>query len=290
LPIALLLFNFKKLILKIKVSVILSILVLGLFIAKNIILSGYPLFPITCFKDSIELSYALPIEINHFWFNTVKMYDVVVNRSEFNQLISFEIFIKWLFYSKIDSVFNCSILALVLIIPMFLYRFLNTKAYWFLYLTMLFQLVFLFLSSPQYRFILHFVLIFGFLLIVHFIKKVKHLVFLFYVGLIPIIITLFYPIKKSRLLEYADKPLQIENVIFPSKNSNIHTTYHKAKIGSLSYFSPDSKTYIWVTGDGNLPCINTKQVEYFKRKLGYIPQLRTSNLKDGFYSMPIPNK
>lgn len=290
LPIALLLFKFKKLILKIKVSAILSILVLGLFIAKNVILSGYPLFPSTYFKDSIALSYALPVEINHFWFNTAKMYDVVVNRSEFHQLSSFEIFIKWLFYSKIDSVFNCSILALVLIIPMFLYRFLNTKAYWFLYLTMLFQLVFLFLSSPQYRFVLQFVLIFGFLLIAHFINKVQHLVFVFYVGLIPIVITLFYPIQTSALLEYTDKPLKFENVIFPSKNSNVNTTYYKAKIGNLSYFSPDSKTYIWVTGDGNLPCVNTKKIEYFKLKLGYIPQLRTTNLKDGFYSMPIPKK
>ena len=290
LPIALLLFNFKKLILKIKVSSILSILVLVLFIAKNVILSGYPLFPSTYFKDSIALCYALPIEIHHFWFNTAKMYDVVVNHSEFHHFSSFEIFIKWLFYSKIDSVFNCSILALVLSIPMFLYRFLNTKAYWVLYLTMLFQLVFLFLSSPQYRFILQFVLIFGFLLIAHFIKKVQPLIFLFYVSLIPIVITLFYPIKTSALLQYADKPLKLENSIFPSKNSNVNTTYHKAKIDNLSYFSPNSKTYIWVTGDGNLPCVNTKQVEYFKRKLGYIPQLRTTNLKDGFYSMPIPKK
>jgi len=101
---------------------------------------------------------------------------------------------------------------------------------------------------------------------------------------------LFYPIKTSALLQYADKPLNLENGIFPSKNSNVNTTYYKTKINNLSYFSPDSKTYIWVTGDGNLPCVNTKQVEYFKRKLGYIPQLRTTNLKDGFYSMPILKK
>ena len=290
LPIALLLLNFKKLILKINQSAIVSILVWCLFIAKNVILSGYPLFPSTCFKDYIALSYALPIEINHFWFNTAKMYDVVVNRSEFHQLSSFDIFIKWLFYSKMDSVFNCAILSLVLSIPVFLYRFLNTKAYWVLYLTMLLQLVFLFLSSPQHRFILQFVLIFGFLLIAHFIKKVHPLVFLFYASLIPIVITLISPIQTSAILQYADKSFNLENVIFPSKNSNVNTTYHRAKIANLSYFSPDSKTYIWVTGDGNLPCVNTKQVEYFKRKLGYIPQLRTTNLKDGFYSMPIPKK
>jgi hypothetical protein len=119
---------------------------------------------------------------------------------------------------------------------------------------------------------------------------VQHLVFLFYVGLIPVVITLISPIQTNAILQYADKSFNLENVIFPSKNSNVNTTYHKAKIANLSYFSPDSKTYIWVTGDGYLPCVNTKQVEYFKRKLGYIPQLRTTNLKDGFYSMPIPKK
>jgi len=215
LPIALILLNFNKLILKIDQIPIVSLLVLGLFIAKNVIISGYPLFPSTYFKDTIAKSYALPIEINQFWFNTAKMYDIVVNRSEFHYLSSFDIFIKWLFCSKIDSVFNCTILLLVLIIPVFLYRFLNTKAYWVLYLTMLLQLVFLFLSSPQYRFILQFVLIFGFLLIAHFIKKVKPLVFLFYVSLIPIVITLILPIQTSTLLQYADKSFNLENVIFP---------------------------------------------------------------------------
>ncbi len=287
LPIALILLNFKKLILKIDQIAIVSLLVLGLFIAKNVIISGYPLFPSTYFKDTIAQSYALPIEINQFWFNTAKMYDIVVNRSEFHYLSSFDIFIKWLFCSKIDSVFNCTILLLVLIIPVFLYRFLNTKAYWVLYLTMLLQLVFLFLSSPQYRFILQFVLIFGFLLIAHFIKKVKPLVFLFYVSLIPIGITLILPIQTSTLLQYADKSFNLENVIFPSKNSNVNTTYYKAKIDNLSYFSPDSKNYIWVTGNGNLPCVNEVQLKYFEQGFFYIPQQRSTDLKDGFYAQKI---
>jgi hypothetical protein len=287
LPIALLLINYKKLILKITQSTIVSILVLVLFIAKNVIISGYPLFPSTCFKDTIAQSYALPIEINQFWFNTAKMYDIVVNRSEFHYLSYFEIFIKWLFYSKMDSVFNCTILLLVLIIPLFLYRFLNTKAYWVLYFTMLFQLVFLFLSSPQYRFILQFVLIFGFLLIAHFIKKVHSFVFLYYVSLIPIVITLISPIQTSAILQYADKSFNFENFIFPSKNSNINTTYHKAKIENLSYFSPDSKTYIWVTGNGNLPCVNEVQLKYFEQGFFYIPQQRSTDLNDGFYSQKI---
>ena len=287
LPIILLLFNFKKLISKIRISAILTLAVLFLFIAKNIILTGYPLFPSLYFKDFVALNYSLPNEIHHFWFNPAKLYDVVVSSSEFHQLDNFSILIKWLLYSKMDSVFNCITIVVLLITPIFLWRFKNKTSYWILYGTMALQLVFLFMSSPQYRFILHFVLLFGLVLFSHFIKSKNTIEFLLVASLIPIAFILFFPIKTSSLIGFKNKPIQLENAIFPSPNSNIKTTYSKIKIGNLNYFSPDKKTYIWITGDGNLPCLNSKQLEYLKKKLGYIPQQRTPNFKDGFYSMPV---
>lgn len=287
LPIVLLVLNFKKLISKIRISAILTSIVLFLFIAKNGILTGYPLFPCLCFKDFIAVDYSLPKEIHHFWFNPAKLYDVIVSSSEFNQSDNFSLFIKWLFDSKLDSVFNGIIIALLLITPIFLLRFKNKTPYWILYITMILQLALLFMSSPQYRFVLHFVLLFGLVLISRFLKNKKVIVLLLFASLIPAAYTLFFPIQTNSLIAFGDKPLQLENVIFPSPNSNIKTTYSNAKVGNLSYYSPDKKTYIWVTGDGNLPCLNTKQVEYLKTKLVYIPQQRTANLKDGFYSMPV---
>ena len=53
------------------------------------------------------------------------------------------------------------------------------------------------------------------------------------------------------------------------------------------YNSPDENTYIWVTGDGNLPCVNSKQIEYFEKNLDYIPQLCGATLADGFYSKKV---
>ena len=164
LPIILLLLNFKKLISKIRISAILTLFVLFLFIAKNGILTGYALFPSPCFKDIIAQNYSLPTEIHHFWFNPAKLYNVAVSSSEFHQLDVFSIFIKWLFYSKMDSVFNSLIMAILLITPFFLWRYKNKTSYWILYGTMVLQLVILFMSSPQYRFILHFVLFFGLVL------------------------------------------------------------------------------------------------------------------------------
>jgi len=286
LPIVLLLLNFKKIISKIRISVILTLVVLFLFIAKNVILSGYPLFPSLYFKDCIALDYSLPTEIQHFWFNTAKLYDVTVSSSEFHQLDNVTIFTKWLFYSKMDIVFNCLIMLILLITPVFLWRLKNKMSYWILYGAMVLQLVVLFLSSPQYRFILHFVLFFGLLLFSHLIKHKKTIVLLLFASLIPVAFTIFSPIKTTTAIAFENKCFKLENVIFPCKNSNIEASYSHAKIGNLSYFSPDKKTYIWVTSEGNLPCLNTKQLEYLKKKLGYIPQQRSANLKDGFYSMP----
>ena len=290
LPLILLVIHFKKLILEIKVSVILSLLILCLFVTKNTILTGYPLFPSTCFKNYLSLNYAVPVEIHQFWFDTPKRYETVVNRTEFHQLSSFSIFFKWLFHSKIDSVFNGILITLVLIIPGFLYRFLNKKPYWILYFTMLFQLAFLFFSSPQYRFLLHFILIFGLLILSLWVKNEKIILFLFYVSLIPIVVIQIFPLRNNTILKNIDVPFKLENSIIPTENSTVNPNYLKAKIGNLSYFSPDSENYIWITGNGKLPCVSTKQIHYFKQKLGYITQQRTTNLKDGFYSMPISKK
>ena len=285
LPIVLLLLNFKTLISEIKISAILTLVILFLFVVKNVILSGYPLFPSLYFKDIITLDYSLPTEIHNFWFNPAKLYDVTVSSYEFHQLDNIAIFTKWLFYSKMDSVFNCIIISLLLITPIFLWRFKNKMSYWILYGTMVLQLVVLFLSSPQYRFILHFVLFFGLLLFSHFIKNKKTIVLLLFVSLIPVAFTIFSPIKSS-VIAFENKCFKLENVVFPCGNSNLRATYSHIKIGNLSYFSPDKKTYIWVTGDGDLPCLNTKQFKYLNKKLGYIPQQCSTNLKDGFYSMP----
>jgi hypothetical protein len=287
LPIVLLVLNFKELLPKIRISAIFTLAVLFLFITKNTILTGYPLFPSLYFKDAVTCDYALPAEIHHFWFNPAKLYDVVASSSEFHQMDNFSLLIKWLFYSKLDSVFNCIVMAVLLVMPFFLWQFKNKKSYWILYGTMVLQLIVLFVSSPQYRFILQFVLIFMLLIFSHFIKDKRTIQILLFASLIPIAFTVFFPIRTTSLIAFKDNTLQLENIIFPCSNSNLKATYSYKKIGNLSYSSPDKETYIWVTGDGNLPCLNTKQLEYLRTKLGYLPQQRSANLKDGFYSMPV---
>ncbi|PWA05040.1 LIC_10190 family membrane protein [Flavobacterium psychrotolerans] len=288
LPIVILLFNFRELVSKITISYILGTLVLGLFIVKNLILTGYPFFPSLYLKEYITIDYAVPFEMYTFYFNKAKLYDFVVTETEYYNLDSLQIISKCLFHSRMDSVFNSGIVILFFAVPVFLWCYYNKKPYWMVYLTMTVQLLFLLLSSPQYRFILHYVLFFGFLLFSYFIKKVKIIIPLFFLSSIPIVLLLFFPIK-NKILSYQYNSISLKNGIVPSKNSNLKTNFYPVKMGNLTYFSPDRKTYFWTTGNGNLPCLNTKQLLYLKDKLGYIPQQRTSNLADGFYSMPFKN-
>lgn len=291
LPLILLALNFKKLYFNIYISYIFGVLVFGLFIFKNLIITGYPFFPSQIFKDVIYLDYTLPTELYTFSFNNARLYGSTVLKSDFESMNVFQIFIKWLFYSKIDSIFNILIILSALITPYFLKNYLNKKSYWILYIVFLLQLLFLFLTSPQYRFILNFLIIFYFIILSSFIKSKRIITYSLNLSIIIILFTFIYPIKpygsiKNKLFK-VNSGFLIENVFIPYDNSNLNTDYQFCRIGNLEYYSPDKKTLIWATGNGKLPCLNKKQALYFKKKYGYIPQKRTNDLKDGFYSKNI---
>lgn len=291
LPFILLALNFKKLYFNIYISYIFGVLVFGLFIFKNLIITGYPFFPSQIFKDVIYLDYTLPTELYTFSFNNARLYGSTVLKSDFESMNVFQIFIKWLFYSKIDSIFNILIILSALITPYFLKNYLNKKSYWILYIVFLFQLLFLFLTSPQYRFILNFLIIFYFIILSSFIKSKRIITYSLNLSIIIILFTFIYPIKpygsiKNKLFK-VNSGFLIENVFIPYDNSNLNTDYQFCRISNLEYYSPDKKTLIWATGNGKLPCLNKKQALYFKKKYGYIPQKRTNDLKDGFYSKNI---
>jgi hypothetical protein len=288
----LLIYNFTTFKSNLGVSFIIGFLVLLLFILKNLILTGYPLFPSLLFKEYFDFDYALPAAVYDFSFNQAKNYDFFISNVDFSQSNGFLIFIKWLTQSKINSFFNGFTLLLLLGIPLYLYRFLNKKPYWWLYTVMVIQVIFLFATSPHYRFVLSFLVFFGLLLISPWFRHKKQLENALLLSLVPLFFIVLYPLKietQNNIIVFNSTSFSGNQIIFPSKNSNLNTVFHSETIGNLHYNSPDNETYIWATGDGSLPCINAKQILYFKHKLGFIPQQRTSNCKDGFYSKKISN-
>jgi hypothetical protein len=289
LPAFLLFLNFRKVARHISVAYIFGIIILSLLVAKNTILTGYPFFPSALLSDTVAFDFKLPAAVYDFWFNKPKLYDFVVAPTAFRHLGAASIFIKWLFYSGIDSFFNGMIIILLLVIPFVIWHNYNYKKYWILYSVMVAEVIFMFLTSPQFRFVLHFILFFALLMASIFVANKRWIAALSYASLIGILIMILFPINTQSYI-FANNRFSVKNIMIPFQNSNLKTIPHIEKIGNLQYTSPDNKTFIWATGNDDLPCVNQKQLQLLEHKTGYIPQQRATNLSDGFRSAKTSKK
>ncbi|MEC4003859.1 hypothetical protein OX283_004260 [Flavobacterium sp. SUN052] len=290
LPLLFLVQNFKILKPKLFPSFVFGLLILALFVTKNLIITGYPFYPTQLFSYRMY-DFGVPEKLVSFYFDETKLYGFFLTKAEFHSMSYFQIFIKWLTINKLNSLFNVISVLLVVISPYFIYKFYNKKAFWYLYFIMVFQLGVLLITSPQFRFFIHFILFFGFFVMACLIKNKRFITLLLFGSSFLVMVLLFFPIKFSLLTK---NKLIIDNsrftaneVIFPYQNSKLKTTFYKMKIGNLNYNSPDENAYFWTNGDGKLPCVNSQQLDYFKKYFHYVPQMKSENLKDGFYSKKI---
>ena len=289
-PFLFLIANFKLLKNKLVPSILISLLVFALFIIKNTIITGYPLFPTQLVSLNL-FDFKVPNELIAFYFDETKLYGFYSSQNEFHAMSWFQLFIKWLTINKINALFNFTSILLVLFSSLFIYKFQNKRSYWLLYLVMVLQFGLLLFTSPQFRFFIHFLLFFGFLLLSSFLNSKRSvLFFLFGSGLLVLIMVLvplnFSFFTTNKLLS-ENSTFKITESIFPHSNTKKQNQFYKEKIGNLEFNSPIDNSFFWGTGDGAVPCVNVKQLEYFKNQFHYFPQFRTTNLKDGFYSKKI---
>ena len=275
--------HFKKMTVKINTSLVIGLLVFILFAIKNTILTGLPLFPSLLFKKIVAVDYALPMSLYDFSFETSKCYSFFISSQAYAESNGFQIFLAWLNHSFI----NIFILILLLVIPYFIKRFFNSKAVWMLYGVMVFQFAFIWFTSPQFRFMIPFTILFCLLLISLMLSTANKIYMSFLASIFLILFLMMVPPRLGQhqtKINFMNDSFSISKLLYPNPNSNLKTTFEAKTMGNLNYFSPDSTTYIWATGDGKLPCVNEKQLQYFKKRLGIFPQCRTNNIKDGFYS------
>lgn len=293
-PIVLLSINFKILKSNLIPITLFSLIVLILFLVKNIILTGYPLFPSILFGNN-SLNYEVPKKLMDFYFTKSMLYEFFLTTEELNSLTNFQIFLKWITMSRIDGIINLISILILFISPLFIYKFLNKKSIWILYFTVIFQMIILFLSSPQFRFFIHLILFLSFIILASLFYK-KNIILLFnYLSILLLIIILFFPISYKSLTQNnlisKNSNFSINNLVFPHDNSKVKNTYKKIVKGNLHYNSPINNDFFWGNGNGDLPCVNQQQLDYFEKYFNVIPQMRTTNLKDGFYAKKLsPNE
>ena len=110
---------------------------------------------------------------------------------------------------------------------------------------------------------------------------------LFTLSLLPLLIVEFVDFKyfTQNKFHQTQGQFQLIQILIPEKNSKfVDIKYEKIKDGNLEYNSPKENFFFYGTGSGDLPCVNKVQIDYFKKHYFILPQQRTSDLKDGFYS------
>ncbi|WP_163399166.1 LIC_10190 family membrane protein [Flavobacterium fluviatile] len=267
-------------------------LVFFIFVIKNMIICGSPLFPSKIFY-TLKTDYAIPPDIESFYYNLIKSYGYFTDINEYNSRSALDLFIKWLLLPKLNGIFNKTVIILIAVVPLFIYKNQNKKSLWILYLIMVFQLLLFLLTSPQYRFFMNFVMFFSIFCLVSIVRKRKTIEMFLFLSLLPAIIILFMPLSVSSFSNhnYMSKTssFKFENLVFPHKNTKSNAAFVTFRLGNFNYNSPVNNDFFWANGDGNLPSVNKEQIDYFEKYFGTIPQMRTNDLKDGFYPKKVQN-
>lgn len=286
-PLILLLLHRKSLSKYILKPAILSAIILSLFVIKNMIICGSPIFP-SKIGSSFSTSYAIPNSISVFYYDQIKYYGFFVDMNQYNSMSVFDLFIKWISMSKLNGLFNKLSVLLILIVPFFIFKFQNKKALWTLYFIMALQLFLLLITSPQYRFFMNFILFFSLFCFISVIQNKTIINSLLMLSLIPTIVVLFFPINLNQfsnhkfMMEISN--FSVKNIVSPYQNTKNSTAFEIIHLENLKYNSPVKNEFFWANGNGNLPCVNKEQVDYFEKYFHIIPQMRTNDLKDGFYA------
>jgi len=290
LPIVILVQNFKIVSKNLSKSFLLASIILLLFVTKNIIICGSPIFP-SKLLESLTTDYAIPDSIESFYYDQLKYYGYFVDLQQYNSMSAFDLFLRWLSLPKLNGLFNKISIVLLLITPFFIYKFKNKKAAWILYTLMVLQLIILFATSPQYRFFMNFILFFSLFCFICLFQNKRIVNAVLLLSLVPTLVILFLPVNLNRFSNYKFmmelSNFSTKNIVFPYENTKNDTTFEVIQLGNLKYNSPIKNDFFWASGNGALPCVNKDQIAYFKKYFHIIPQMKSKELKDGFYAKKI---
>lgn len=276
-------------------AIILSAISLFSFNIKNIIITGYPLYPLAIGNELINVDWKLNFNLQQVSYQWGSM-DAwqMSNWKEFLSLNPFNKFWIWLNLPGLDGLLNKIIVVFMLVFPFFNFK---KKEMRYLYIYFLIQCIALYITSPQYRFFLPVLLSIGLIILAHLLHHRLLTIKILFALNIVILITLgvfglnFNGIMNNDIMskKYPITPSQLISPRAITQFENLEFT--KYQLQNLTYFSPSKDSvFFWQTSDGPLPCANKKMIQYFSMYYNHIPQMRTKNLKDGFLTTKPNNK
>lgn len=265
-----------------------------LFILKNSLISGYPFYPLNIFP--LPIDWKIPETILQFITETTKNTGYFEN-SKVNQPNFLYKINSWLHLGGINKIFNWGI-VLLFILALFTKKILHQNNYKILYLILVLHFIIIFLISPQFRFFLPEFIFLTALFISDFCERIQlnkktTNYLLLYLSILPILTIELVDYKRftENKLHQRKSSLNWLQIFIPQENSSFTgIPFEKRKCRNMEYYSPKENFFFWGTANGPLPCVNKIQLDYFEKHYHIIPQLRTSSLKDGFFSKRIINK
>ena len=263
---------------KLKFMLIISLISVITFISKNLIISGYPLYPLLLGGEYFDLDWKLNYNLRAMYFWEGR-----------EDLSLYEKFKLWINEPNLNGIINKVIVFTLILFPIL---GLKNRKMLQLYCFFILQFIVLFLTSPQYRFFIPIVLSIYLLFLTYLIKNRKYLIYAFSfinVGVILMIGIMgvnLLPLTQNEIMSKKE-PFYFSQVLAPRSITQFEDLeFEENRIKNLEFYSPGDKAlFIWQTSDGPLPCVNKNLIEYYSKYMNHIPQLRGKNLKDGFYSL-----
>ena len=289
LPLILLFKHYKMLKHQLVKPIVLSLLVGVFFLIKNVILTGYLLYPLEIF-DVLDVDWKVPSEmVTLFKTGT---YNAAFDYQNLENLSTLQLFKTWLTSFKFNGVINTIFILLLFVFP-FLWKTKNKeKSIFILYIIGVLHFLLAWNFSPQYRFFFFYMLFFSMQICIWFIRKEKRILLFIYFGFACTLIPFFTELKLSnyttiKKTNTKTSLLKVENILKPNLNSSMSSEFNELLISNFKYNSPPEESYFWTTGNAPLPSVNVKQLNFIKKHYKIIPASRSKKLKDGFKSIRI---
>lgn len=242
-----------------------AIPLLSLWIGKNYIATGHPLYPFTF--ESFSAAWAVPDTILRGIHRTSNAYVYGTP--------SYDLITKVQYWLAPDSARGCINIIIALLFTCMPFFAIIRKDYRKLYFVSVLHFIILLTTSPQIRFMLPELIFFAAVIAAWLFNLAKEKWKQSFVLATSFLLVLHV------VLWYSSPQV----ISVPAPNTRYpDMKFKKCFVGSLKYYSPINEQFIYTCGDGPLPCVNEKQINYIRKKYGYVPQLAGKDIAEGFVS------
>lgn len=273
-----------------RVFFLITLLFIGLlFCLKNVIITGYPLYPFQLF--AAEVTWKLPETIPNLIGEKTTQFVYFGNNSIKNANYITK-FIYWIQLKGLNQLFNWGILLLFALCP-FTRTFRLSNSVKIAYFVLAIHFILIFLKSPQFRFFLPELVFLAAITAseVYLLFKLKaNYMQSILIGVILLTYVLSTWVNLNSLTKnkfhQTHRTFSLNQLIIPNSNTKFpKMEFDSLRLKNLNFYSPKENFFLYGTAEGPLPCVNKKQVKFIYKKTGYIPQQLDSTIGGGFYSL-----